>query len=846
MRRVLTIFAATLTTLLVAFAITLILIAWLVDPDDYREYAETYAERLTGRSVHIEEGLELSVFPWLGVRTRGIEIGNAEGFEDDFLSLEAADIRLRLLPLLRNRIELAEIGLEAAHLRLAVDADGRDNWSDLFAEVEASVDTVPEEPDPLDRALLEDLVIGGLRVDGARVDWEDAGEERQARIEDARLRMGELRMRRPVALNGQLAFQLREPEWQGKLELDTDLVVDPRGSRMELVDSRGALSAERPEWPLESLSARLGWQRLGLDLAEAGVTIEQLDSRIQEMPLTGEVAVSGLDAQPRAAFHLDAPAFDPAPLLQAMAEWLPEGFDAGEMPESAWAAQGLWDTAGDRLELDQLDLRLGEPELALEGVLEGLTNEPSAQGRYQLHRGDVESLLPAIRGWLPSELADLERGELESGADFLLNWSDHELALEDFSLGLDEAYFEGVAHVAGLDGLAEPEGHAPEISGELRADEFALAEGLAEIGLGDLLPERSDETALNQIAFATRFQGDGEQFDLQELDLRLDGSRVLGDIVVGLADFPAASFDLEIDRMDLDRYLPPDEAGQGPGKEPLDLDAVALPVAGLEELELDGRLRAGRLDVFDTRLDELALEVTASDGRLDLGPLDMQVFDGYNHTVLSLEVGDESPRLELREDLQAIRLEQLLDGMFGLEGLSGGLDIEAELQGNGHTIGELRPTLGGHLDLGLTDGELAGVDLVYELGRAVAIARGREHELSDRGVTPFRELSVNGQVEEGALISEDLRAGLAGLELRGDGRMSLVDFSLDYALEARVGDSPEQAELEAVAGQSLPLRLTGTLFAPRVAIDAGRLAREMGLDISRERIEDRLRRRLDR
>ena len=46
-------------------------------------------EARTGREFVIEDDLELTFFPWLGVEIGGIRLGNAEGFGDeDFLSAD--------------------------------------------------------------------------------------------------------------------------------------------------------------------------------------------------------------------------------------------------------------------------------------------------------------------------------------------------------------------------------------------------------------------------------------------------------------------------------------------------------------------------------------------------------------------------------------------------------------------------------------------------------------------------------------------------------------------------------------------------------------------------------------
>ena len=66
---------AILATLIVAAAI---FIGWLFDPNDYKDFVAEWVESRTGRDFIIEEDLALTFFPWLGVETGGLQLGNAE------------------------------------------------------------------------------------------------------------------------------------------------------------------------------------------------------------------------------------------------------------------------------------------------------------------------------------------------------------------------------------------------------------------------------------------------------------------------------------------------------------------------------------------------------------------------------------------------------------------------------------------------------------------------------------------------------------------------------------------------------------------------------------------------
>ena len=62
-------------TLVVVAAVGLVM---TFDPNDYRAEIESIVEEETGRDLAMRGDLELSIFPWLGVETNDVVLGNAE------------------------------------------------------------------------------------------------------------------------------------------------------------------------------------------------------------------------------------------------------------------------------------------------------------------------------------------------------------------------------------------------------------------------------------------------------------------------------------------------------------------------------------------------------------------------------------------------------------------------------------------------------------------------------------------------------------------------------------------------------------------------------------------------
>ena len=98
------------------FAIILIIVAGLValpfvvDPNDYKDEISTQVEKVTGRNLTLQGDIELSVFPWIALELGPLSLSNAEGFKaDSFAKVEQAEIRIKLMPLLKKQLEIMRV-----------------------------------------------------------------------------------------------------------------------------------------------------------------------------------------------------------------------------------------------------------------------------------------------------------------------------------------------------------------------------------------------------------------------------------------------------------------------------------------------------------------------------------------------------------------------------------------------------------------------------------------------------------------------------------------------------------------------------------------------------------------
>jgi AsmA protein len=115
-----------------------IILPMVVDPNDYKPQIIEAAKQQLGRDLAIEKDLGLSVFPWLGIETGGVRVGNAPGFSDQpFAEVETVGLKVKLMPLLSKRVEVDTLVLTGLNVNLEKDQSGKTNWDDLAgAELE--------------------------------------------------------------------------------------------------------------------------------------------------------------------------------------------------------------------------------------------------------------------------------------------------------------------------------------------------------------------------------------------------------------------------------------------------------------------------------------------------------------------------------------------------------------------------------------------------------------------------------------------------------------------------------------------------------------------------------------
>src|SRR5690606_19042542 len=95
----------------------------------------------------------------------------------------------------------------------------------------------------------------------------------------------------------------------------------------------------------------------------------------------------------------------------------------------------------------------------------------------------------------------------------------------------------------------------PQVKGKIDVGEFSPGQLL--VKLGQELPETSDGEVLDKASLSTAFAATPDSAAIENLRIVLDDSTITGSATVTGFEKPAVRFDIALDAIDADRYLPP-------------------------------------------------------------------------------------------------------------------------------------------------------------------------------------------------------------------------------------------------------------------------------------------------
>jgi AsmA protein len=216
MKRLGTPIAALLCLALIALVAT----SWLINRDALRDAVEAQIRTVTGLDLVIGGSIDVSVFPGSYVSFHDVGLkGGATG--DPALRVDVLTANLRLLPLLMQRFEIADVMMLRPLIKVVRAADGDSNWTPFLQTIARNMKPGADN----------EVSFSEIRIQDGVLNYQDAGHHASEKLEDIDLSLAWPSISRSFAATGQ--FDWRGERVDGSISIN-DFVAALAGDRSGL------------------------------------------------------------------------------------------------------------------------------------------------------------------------------------------------------------------------------------------------------------------------------------------------------------------------------------------------------------------------------------------------------------------------------------------------------------------------------------------------------------------------------------------------------------------------------------------------------------------------------------
>ena len=421
-----------------------------------------------------------------------------------------------------------------------------------------------------------------------------------------------------------------------------------------------------------------------------------------------------------------------------------------------------------------------------------------------------------------------------SGEDMLFNASldakfgkaSAVLKLPSFKGNMDKFSLQGLSLQAGL--VQPDQSFSAKIDtvliGSLKTMQFNLKDlNIALKANGDKLPGKVVESALKGSV-----QADLER---QSVHAKFAGgllqSRIKAEAAINNFKVPVIRYDIEIDKLDVDPYLPPKVAKEAAPKaavaeQPFDLSA-------LKALNVNGSVRIGALKAANVRLSKLRVDLKVLDGIVNVEPLSASLYQGTINGKVRVDAHTSS--FAVTQKLSGVEIAPLMKDAANLELAEGEGNVSLAVTTQGNTVSALKKALNGTVSVVLADGAIRGIDL----GKLVQGVQNlnKDSKAETLGVnkgekTQFTEFKASLMIKDGVAHNDDLSVRSTVLRLSGSGDVDIGEDKMDYSAKVIM------AKTDQGRTGSLPVRVYGPFDAIKIKVDYA----ELLADIARQRFNE--------
>ncbi|MDP8567894.1 AsmA family protein [Methylophilus aquaticus] len=832
-------------------AVLILLVVYLAvtfNPNDYKSTVIQLVKDKKQRTLEIKGDIKLSFWPKIGADLGEISLSEHHA-RQQFAAIKSAKVALAILPLLKKEIVVDTVYLNGAQINIIQHADGSFNFDDLLSKEEDD----PSQPINFD--------VQGIKITNTQASYINEGSGAKYGVEHLNVTTGQVALKTPFDIAADFHVTANQPQVNADAVIKANIMADPEAKHFVVK----GLDAQIKGALLDGKDVVVTAQgAVDVDAAQAALSVTELKLAMQGdfNGITREVS-------------LQAPAMAVNPKLISS--------------EKVLLALKQQDAQGDlKLEVALAELKGNQQAAESKGITADVqvnAGTRKVEGHFaspvKANLADMVFDIPALAGQFHIQDPAVPKGAMDGEFKLALNANiKQEQVKTVFNLLLAETKLNGDVNVAGFKtphigfkihadtlnlnallgntGSKKAEVTAQKTaSGTSKTDkpaDFSVLKTLfldGSINIGKILYTPYTLTGLN-----VGIKADGQKLALQGLDVKLDDSRIQGNLAISQFSKPLYTFDVNIDKLDLNRYMPqqtansstasnektPEKSANANPEQPLDLSA-------LKAFNAQGSIRIGQLKYGKTEAKNLNIGLKAQDGVASLNPLNVDVYQGTVRGAVKLDAR-ATPAINIQQTLQNISVGSLLAETINNDMLSGTGNVSLDVAAQGATVTALKKSLSGTADLRMADGTVKGIDIAGTIRDAKSklnVLKGQTTTATDNTKqTDFSELTASFNIKNGVARNDDLamKAPIFRLtkgESKGD--IDIGKEQINYLAKPTLVNSLKgQGGKEAgdLGSVGIPIKVTGAFAAPKFSIDMAALGQALAKSAALDALTNQL------
>ena len=378
-----------------------------------------------------------------------------------------------------------------------------------------------------------------------------------------------------------------------------------------------------------------------------------------------------------------------------------------------------------------------------------------------------------------------------------------------------------------LKGNLENPATTPGVDLDITVDKFSPRELVAALGQ-DFPIETTDPKALSSVDLKAHIKADANRASVSNGVMNLDQSQLNFSATAAQFTLPNLKFDLNLDKINLDRYMPPksDQPSAEKAPAPAKGQKKKTDYTPLRRLILDGLIKIGQLTVSKANVQDVYLQVKAKNGIFNLDPMKLNMYQGNANGKALLNVVKDIPTSSLNLKINNVQAEPLLKDMLEKEILQGSTNADINLSMSGDEPERIKRTLNGKGYLKFNDGAIIGIDLAAMV-RNVGSAFGLAKKGNERPKTDFTELDIPYSIKNGAVNTPQSNLKSPFIRIIAAGTADLVKETLDFRVEPKaIASIKGQGAETQQGGIMVPVVVSGTFSSPKFRPDLSAAAKQ--------------------